>query len=118
MHYLLSFLLGFFMFIKASTQDDSFITLLEYGKELYHNPRNISCAKCHGELGEEKIITRYTTANNQERIFKAPPIYNLDFERFSKALFSGKSIMPRYNLTPDEIRAIYYYITSTHSKKD
>ncbi|WP_121021308.1 c-type cytochrome [Helicobacter vulpis] len=93
-------------------KDNSFITILEYGKELYKNPRDISCVKCHGLLGEAKVITRYTQ-HNKERVFSAPPIYNLSFERFKNALERGRSIMPKYNLTPDEIKAIYYYITST-----
>lgn len=96
--------------------ESSFITTAEYGKELYNNPRNISCAKCHGTRGTEQIITEYTR-NNQTRIFKAPPINNLDFERFKSALNNGKSIMPKYNLTPEEIKAIYYYIASSKETK-
>ncbi|BDQ29300.1 hypothetical protein NHP190002_04760 [Helicobacter ailurogastricus] len=94
-------------------KEGGFITILEYGKELYNNPRNISCVKCHGWKGQEQIITRYTTAADQERVFKAPPIYGLSFEQLKDALERGKSIMPRYNLTPDEIKAIYYYLRST-----
>ncbi|CAM2841568.1 c-type cytochrome [Helicobacter felis] len=102
--------------LKVKVKEESFITILEYGKELYKNPRDISCARCHGPLGEEKIITHYTQ-HGKERIFKAPPIYDLSFERFKNALERGKSIMPRYNLTLDEIKAIYYYITSIRSNK-
>ncbi len=94
-------------------KENSFITILEYGKELYKNPRDISCVKCHGLLGEEKVITRFIQ-HHKPRVFKAPPIYNLSFERFKNALERGRSIMPKYNLTPEEIKAIYYYITSTH----
>ncbi|WP_199769221.1 c-type cytochrome [Helicobacter cynogastricus] len=102
--------------LKGKVKDDSFITILEYGKELYKNPRDISCARCHAPLGEQRIITHYRQ-HGKERIFKAPPIYNLPFERFKNALERGRSIMPRYNLTLDEIKAIYYYITSVRDNK-
>ncbi|GMB95942.1 cytochrome c [Helicobacter sp. NHP22-001] len=105
------------LFGADKPKDGSFITILEYGKELYNNPRNISCVKCHGISGQGKVITRYT-ATNQERIFKAPPINNFaSVVDFANALERAKSIMPRYNLTPDEIKAIYYYLRSTKDKQ-
>ncbi|BDQ28008.1 cytochrome c oxidase subunit III [Helicobacter heilmannii] len=106
------------LFGADKPKDGSFITILEYGKELYKNPRNISCVKCHGIGGRGQVITRYTTATNQERIFKAPPINNFaNVTDFTNALDRAKSIMPRYNLTPDEIKAIYYYLRSTKDKQ-
>ncbi|WP_185962980.1 c-type cytochrome [Helicobacter mehlei] len=115
--YLQRLLRGLFLLVGTSlATENSFITTAEYGKELYNNPRNISCAKCHGALGTEQVITSYTQDNQQHSI-KAPPINNLEFEAFKKALTNGKSIMPKYNLTPDEIKAIYYYLASTRENK-
>ncbi|WP_231850737.1 hypothetical protein [Helicobacter heilmannii] len=51
-------------------------------------------------------------------MFKAPPINNFaNVTDFTNALDRAKSIMPRYNLTPDEIKAIYYYLRSTKDKQ-
>lgn len=115
---LILFLLPIFLLAK----ENWFITKLEYGKMLYHNPRGISCAKCHGENGEGKIITRYYIIKNNHKILKtikAPDITNTDFDAFREKLFHKKlSIMPKYNyLTPQEISALYLYIQSLRNKK-
>ena len=99
-----------------------FITKLEYGKMLYHNPRGISCAKCHGENAKGKIIAKYYIIKNNKKILKtikAPDITNIDFDKFRKKLFHKKlSIMPKYDyLTPQEISALYLYIQSLKDKK-
>ena len=96
---------------------DWFITKLEYGKMLYHNPRGISCAKCHGENAKGKIIAKYyitTKKGKILKIIKTPNIQDVSFEKFKKKLFHKKlSVMPRYNyLTDSEISAIYLYIQS------
>ncbi len=75
-----------------------FITLKEYSKMLYENPRGISCKKCHGNDGSEQ---------------------NLSFEEFQNSLNQdkdAKSIMPNYSLTNDEIITLYNYIKQ--SKKE
>ncbi len=115
---LILFLLPVFLLAK----ENWFITKLEYGKMLYHNPRGISCAKCHGENAQGKVIARYYITKNNQKILKtikAPDITNIDFDTFQKKLFHKKlSIMPKYNyLTPQEISAIYLYIQSLRNKK-
>ena len=115
---LILFLLPVFLLAK----ENWFITKREYGKMLYHNPRGISCAKCHGENAQGKIIARYYIIKNHQKILKtikAPNITNFNFETFQKKLFHKKlSIMPKYNyLTPQEISAIYLYIQSLKKKK-
>ena len=115
---LILFLLPIFLFAK----ENWFITKLEYGKMLYHNPRGISCAKCHGESAQGKIIAKYYIIKNKQKILKtikAPDITNVDFETFQKKLFHKKlSVMPKYNyLTTQEISAIYLYIQSLRNKK-
>lgn len=95
----------------ATSKDDSFITAEEYGKRLYENPRNIGCVKCHGKNGEGEVIARYKN-KGKNKIITAPKINNMSFNSFQKAIGKEKGIMPKYNLTNEEIKAIYLYITS------
>jgi len=100
-----------------------FITKLEYGKMLYNNPRGISCAKCHGQNAQGKVIAKYFIKKHNKKILKivkTPNIQNINFEKFKKKLFHKKlSIMPRYNyLTNKEINTIYFYIQSISKDKN
>lgn len=95
---------------SISPKDDSFITAEEYGKKLYENPRNIGCIKCHGKNGEGEVIIRYKN-RNKEKVIIAPKINNMNLNSFKKAIGGEKGIMPKYNLTDEEIQAIYLYIT-------
>jgi mono/diheme cytochrome c family protein len=90
-----------------------FITNFEYGKMLYNNPRGISCAKCHGQKGEGKIVSFYLK-NNKKMYIKAPNIQNINLITLKKALFHKKlTVMPRYNyLTEEEIEGILLYLRS------
>ncbi len=115
---ILILLLPVFLFAKT----DWFITKLEYGKMLYNNPRGISCAKCHGENAQGKVIAKYYIKKKKEKvlkILKAPDITNVSFEKFQKKLFHKQlSVMPKYDyLTNKEINAIYLYIQSIRNKK-
>ncbi|MEO1927607.1 MAG: c-type cytochrome [Nautiliaceae bacterium] len=115
-------------------EESWFITKLEYGKMLYHNPRGISCAKCHGEKAQGKIITSYINSKNEKVIIKTTPFKNLTFEKLKKALFHQIkikpllkkdpknpirfiNIMPKYDyLTDNEIQALLLYINSKEKK--
>ena len=111
-----------FSIATLSFAQDWFITNYEYGKMLYHNPRGISCAKCHGEKANGKLIAKYyvikKTKHSTETIEKtimAPNIQNISLKDLKERLLNYKylSVMPKYNyLTDDEIKAIYLYITS------
>ncbi|EHN2731235.1 hypothetical protein KGG34_001311, partial [Campylobacter jejuni] len=46
--------LMFFLF-SINLFGADFITLKEYSKMLYENPRGISCKECHGADGSEQI---------------------------------------------------------------
>ncbi|EAK2629071.1 hypothetical protein CC188_05305 [Campylobacter coli] len=95
-----------------------FITLKEYSKMLYENPRGISCKKCHGSDGSEQILGFYMK-NGVKTAYKVPSIQNLSFEEFRNSLNQdkdAKSIMPNYSLTNDEIITLYNYIMQ--SKKE
>lgn len=95
----------------AASKDDSFITTEEYGKRLYENPRNIGCVKCHGKNGEGEVMAHYKS-KGKDKVITAPKINNMNFNSFQKAIGKEKGVMPKYNLTNEEIKAIYLYITS------
>ena len=100
-----------------------FITQYEYGKMLYTNPRGISCAKCHGEKAEGKIITTFYSNRREGFVtIEAPNIQQVELETLKKALFHSFSkkerkkvqflnIMPKYDyLTEKEIEALYLFL--------
>lgn len=109
------FLIGVFYFciLTLQAQDiksDDFIDDIEYGKNLYENPHGISCKKCHGNRGEGMLIANYKHKGKSKKLF-APQINKLSFEEFSQKINNGKSVMPKYYLTDQEILAIYKYLT-------
>ena len=108
----MKFLLYLTVVVSLSAKE-SFITPEEYAAQLYHNPRGIGCHLCHGENGEGKLIARYEH-KNEKKAFAGPAINVLDFKAFYKALDSRVRGMPRYFLTEQEVRALYYYL---HPKK-
>ncbi|PAF41909.1 cytochrome c [Helicobacter sp. 11S02596-1] len=97
--------------MSQNPKEESFITPQEYGKKLYENPRNIGCIKCHGKNGEGEVIARYKQ-KGKNKIIQAPKISDMDFQTFKKAMNRDKGMMPKYDLTDEEIKAIYLYITS------
>lgn len=97
-------------FIFLCAQED-FIDELEYGKRLYENPRGISCQKCHGIKGEGKLIATYKNKGREKKLF-APQINHLSLVDFAKNINASNGIMPKYNLTEKEIRAIYKFLSS------
>jgi len=119
--------IGVALFVNLLFAQDWFITNYEYGKMLYHNPRGISCAKCHGEKAKgKKIVSYYITKkinNKLEKIKKtiiAPNIQNITYEKLKNRLLNYKylSIMPKYDyLTNEEIEALYLYIQAQKGKK-
>jgi len=94
----------------------TFITKSEYAEQLYKNPRGIACGLCHGEHGEGKLIAKYKH-KNKPREFVGPPINNIKYSAFYKALNSRIKGMPRYYLTPKEIEALYFYLHKDDKKK-
>ncbi|TQR32957.1 hypothetical protein DMB92_03060 [Campylobacter sp. MIT 99-7217] len=105
--------LRFLFFLSFSLAfGDDFITLKEYAKMLYENPRGISCKECHGDNGKEQILGYYTQKDKQVP-FVVPDIRKLSFKEFEaslKEVKDSKSIMPTYSLTTNEIIALYNYI--------
>jgi pyruvate/2-oxoglutarate dehydrogenase complex dihydrolipoamide acyltransferase (E2) component len=100
--------------------DNSFITKKEYGAMLYKNPRGIGCNKCHGTVGQGKLIAKYKQIDKKtnkliEKSLIAPAINEVDFETFKEILMKKKNkslSMPTYFLTEDELTSIHFYITN------
>ncbi len=87
----------------------SFITQMEYSSSLYKNPRGIGCQHCHGEKGEGKTVATYMH-NKKEKSFSPPAINDMNFKDFYIALNVRQRGMPRYFLTQNEIKALYFYL--------
>jgi len=110
-----------------SSNSNSFLSDIEYGKMLYNNPRGISCSKCHGKEGRggHKIAKYYDKFSNP-KILKGESILNYSFEELKASLenrFRDKKhhlkrhkVMPIYYLTDKEIKAIYLYLQSVKKK--
>jgi len=94
----------------------TFITKSEYASQLYKNPRGIACGLCHGKHGEGKLIAKYRHKNKQRK-FIGPPINNIEYSAFYKALTTRKKGMPRYYLTSKEIEALYFFLHKDDKKK-
>ena len=92
-----------------------FLTQKEYGEFLYNNPRGISCANCHGKKAEGKELVQYIYRKKLKEI-KTNPITDIDFKTLKKALKKRVSIMPEYNLTDDEIKALVEFLKSSSSE--
>ncbi len=89
---------------------EDFISEFEYGQMLYKNPRGVSCASCHGDLGEGAYISSFVNSDDIEIKFNGPDIRALNLKTFKKAVGKGGRIMPKYYLTDKEIEAIFKYI--------
>lgn len=113
----MKFFMGLFFMLMILQADASFITKDEYAKMLYNAPRGISCAKCHGEVGEGKIIAAFVE-KGRPKTLETAPIYHLDYTRFEKGVKASKSVMPKYYLTDSEIAALYYYLQSVNRKEE
>ncbi len=96
--------------------EEGFLTPDEYAKKLYKNPRGISCAKCHGEHGEGKVISSYIE-NGELKQIVAPAIVHLSQKRFKRALTRRSRLMPQYFLTEVEIAYLYFYLMKQADKK-
>lgn len=104
-----NFWLVFILCVLTYGKDESFITIEEYGQELYKNPRGIGCIQCHGDNGRGKTIAIYKEKGKQ-KILKGPDITKLDFKTFKARTLQDRSVMPKYHLTDEEIEAIYLFL--------
>ncbi len=95
---------------------EDFISEFEYGQMLYQSPRGVSCASCHGKLGEPTYVATLVEDNGTKIDFITPDIRRYSLEKFRKALEKGGKIMPKYYLTKKEIEAIYKYIKEVNTQ--
>ena len=89
--------------------EESFISDYEYGKMLYDNPRGVGCKKCHGKVGEGKIIVSY---KDKEKIYtiNGADIRKTSLKDMISSINSRHKVMPRYYLTNEEVKAIFDYL--------
>ena len=106
----------FFLLPLLLQAEEEFISHYEYGQMLYHSPRGVSCAECHGEKGEGRNIVTYKE-HNQTRQLQGPDIRSVTYEQMKKSLNDTHTIMPRYYLTDEEIGAIYDYIKNQNNNE-
>lgn len=88
---------------------EDFISHYEYGEMLYANPRGVSCSECHGKSGEGQIIVEYRDIHGKE-VLKGSDIRQESLASMIKSVNSYHTIMPRYYLTDEEVKAIYDYL--------
>lgn len=93
-------------------QSDSFITKYEYGAYLYDNPRAIGCNKCHGNKAQGMLIARYKNSEKDENFIelRGSNIQKISINKLKKALQNPPTIMPKYNLTDQEIEALFTFL--------
>jgi len=101
-----------FLLPLYSFGESDFITDLEYGEMLYHNPRGVSCASCHGDSGEGKNIVDYLGKGDKVITIRGVDIRYKSFDEIKKIVARNHPIMPKYYLTDEEIKAIYDYLLS------
>ena len=88
---------------------EDFISHYEYGQMLYNNPRGVSCAQCHGEKGEGKVIVEFRDIHGKQAL-KGPDIRLKTLDEMIDSVNTYHPVMPRYYLTNEEVKAIYDYL--------
>jgi hypothetical protein len=88
---------------------EDFISHYEYGQMLYNNPRGVSCAQCHGEHGEGKVIVEFRDIHGKQAL-KGPDIRLMSLAQMVNSVNTYHPVMPRYYLTDAEVKAIYDYL--------
>jgi len=135
--HLLLLLLPFFLFATGDENlslegnqtietSESFLSIVEYGRMLYKNPRGISCSQCHGKEGKGgQKIAKYYDKKKNPKLLKGVDIreYSLDEIRDSlnneyreNNRTKRHKIMPMYYLTNAEVEAIFYYLQESNKR--
>ncbi len=102
------------LFPLLLTAEEDFISHYEYGQMLYENPRGVSCAQCHGESGEGRLIVAYEDENGKQRL-EGSDIRQDNLKSMILSVKKYHKIMPRYYLTNEEVEAIYDYLKVKNS---
>ncbi len=111
---------------QKNEEQESFLSIVEYGRMLYKNPRGISCRQCHGVAGRGgQKIAKYYDKHKNPKLLRGVDIRNYSFEDLNASLNNEykennrtkrHKIMPMYYLTDEEVKAIYTYIQETNKK--
>jgi len=110
----MKFFISFLFLVSVLFAEEDFLSDIEYAKKLYHDPKGISCAQCHGEKGEGSVLSAYVIQLDGKKKLKdieAPRINNIKMFDFLKAFEKKINYMPTYYLTDKELAYIYFYIT-------
>ena len=110
----LSAFAALFLLFDSLQAEVTFITEAEYASQLYHSPRGIGCHKCHGEKGEGRLIASYKN-KGVKKDFHPPAINQIAYGDFVEAMKNRQKGMPRYFLTANEIKALYFYLHQKES---
>jgi len=105
----------FFIIPMLICAQEDFISHYEYGQMLYNNPRGVSCAQCHGESGEGKVIVEFRDIHGRQAL-KGPDIRLNGLAKMIASVNSYHPVMPRYYLTDEEIKAIYDYLQKRNAE--
>ncbi len=111
------FVMYIFVILSAMGIAEDFITEFEYGQMLYHDPHGASCAACHGETGEGKLISEYTNKEGKLVALRGPDIRHATLPQLRSSISEGRGIMPRYFLTEKEIETIHAYLQKVNKSK-
>ncbi|WP_345978125.1 cytochrome c [Sulfurimonas sp. HSL3-7] len=110
----LSAFAALFLLFDSLQAEVSFITEAEYASQLYHSPRGIGCHKCHGDQGEGRLIASYKD-KGEDKVFHPPAINQIGYDAFVDAMKKRQKGMPRYFLTANEIKALFFYLHQKES---
>ena len=112
---------------KKKGGNNSFLTKFEYAVSLYHNPRGLSCAECHGVFGRKIIKFPFQgmyfknfKVKKRNRYIIFPPISDLTKKEFMIFFKKKKhvSFMPIYRLSDKEIELLYFYLKQVNNFKN
>jgi mono/diheme cytochrome c family protein len=100
--------LSIILFAVCAFGGEPFITIKEYGKALYNSYDNLSCAACHGEKAEGKILARYERNQKIETI-AAPSLKQYSAEDLKKGL-AKHGFGPPFYPSDTELDALETYL--------
>lgn len=100
--------LFFTIFLSIPLLGDGFLTPIEHGERIYKETRGVSCASCHGENKEGKMLATVENKNKKTTLL-APALKNLDLKALKKGIKNHK-IAPPYYLSTEELEVLLVYI--------
>ena len=102
-------LLGMFLGITLLSARSRASSAYDEGKNLYLS----KCEICHGIKGDGNGPAAFALSPKPQN-FTDPAFWQKDVEvKIATTITKGKGSMPAFQLKPDEIKAIIYYISHT-----